>query len=73
MAVFLFVKNNQEKLFLDHVKNAPLVTLSEGENNSFQISSTKRNLFLVAEKRCYIVQELQEILTMARVRQSITF
>lgn len=37
MAVFLFVKNNQEKLFLDHVKNAPLVTLSEGENISFQI------------------------------------
>lgn len=37
MAVFLFVKNNKEKLFLDHVKNTPLVTLSEGENISFQI------------------------------------
>lgn len=37
MAVFLFVKNNQEKLITDHVKMLLPVTLSEGINISFQI------------------------------------
>ena len=44
MAVFLCVKNNQEKLFLDHAKNAPLVTLSEGVKFPFKYDQ-KRGVY----------------------------
>lgn len=65
MAVFLFVKNNQEKLIIDHVKTIFPVTLSEGINISL-LNMIKKEEFIMAEKRCYTVQELQEILGVSR-------
>lgn len=65
MAVFLFVKNNQEKLITDHVKTLLPVTLSEGINISL-LNLIRKEEFIMAEKRCYTVQELQEILGVSR-------
>lgn len=65
MAVFLFVKNNQEKLITDHVKTLLPVTLSEGIN-IYLLNMIRKEEFIMAEKRCYTVQELQEILGVSR-------
>ena len=67
----LFVKNNKEKLFLDHVKNTPLVTLSEGENISFQIWLEKRNISW--QKKDVIPYRNYRRYLESAVRQSITF
>ena len=65
MAVFLFVKNNQEKLITDHVKTLLPVTLSEGIN-IYLLNMIRKEEFIMAEKRCYTVKDLQEMLDVSR-------
>lgn len=65
MAVFLFVKNYQKKSITDHVKTLLPVTLSEGINISL-LNIIRKEEFIMIEKRCYTVQELQEILGVSR-------
>ena len=62
---YYFVKNNKEKLIIDHVKTLLPVTLSEGINISL-LNMIRKEEFIMAEKRCYTVQELQEILGVSR-------
>lgn len=62
---YYFVKNNQEKLIIDHVKSLLPVTLSEGINISL-LNMIRKEEFIMAEKRCYTVQEVQEILGVSR-------
>ena len=66
MAVFFFVKNNQKKLITDAVKFPDFLSIYEEVNIMALRINEWKEVCMMAEKRCYTVAELQEILGVSR-------
>lgn len=66
VAVFFFVKNNQKKLITDAVKFPDFLSIYEEVNIMALRINEWKEVCMMAEKRCYTVAELQEILGVSR-------
>ena len=60
------VKNNQKKLITDAVKFPDFLSIYEEANIMALLINEWKEVCMMAEKRCYTVAELQEILGVSR-------